>query len=221
MYCAKSYGTVLQEGNYTKWEIKTLNQTRHSGPLFSDSVYGSIYSANATNMTWNLRVNMTFFAHYNGSDSNWQPVGGFNILSYSSVVCTNLTAYNQSNIIQLSALAQINNSEIAGTTYTYWNGKSNGQGVDNSSIKMVCVINTYKYVVSSQKLYNWSTTEQNWILVEDYYMTSNSWTVTSAPPIPGFEFIFLLLALGVIMALFYWRKNKSIKEKHFQIKKLN
>ena len=197
------------EGNYTKTVIDIVNNSKiNMGAIYwVDSVYTSTFSANATNMTWHQVTNRTFACFYNSTNATWLAMASTGMFSMGSVYISNITAINITVWAGLVMFYPVNNSGASGTILTYWNGKTDGTGVDNNSIKVVVTIDSSKYVVMGQKSYNWTTNNNSWTLQTDMYATSASWW-TTAPPIPGFEIAFIALALGGIMAFFLWRKKQ-------------
>ena len=208
IYFSKSSNPSL-EGNYSKYEVTAVNESFIS-TYWLDAVWGSQYMANATNMTWALTTpEGSHMCYYNGTDVSFlTTTGGSGLWVWSTVYCTNQTALNTSfyNTMKIQ-YPNINNTNKNGLTFTYWNGKTDGTGVDNNSVKAVIVVDPTKYVLSSQKFYNWSTASQNWVLKDDSYLIAASWITTTLPPIPGFELMFIILVLGG-MGTYFWRKNR-------------
>ncbi|NHI92999.1 MAG: hypothetical protein EAX96_10895 [Candidatus Lokiarchaeota archaeon] len=217
MYTAKSLTIPQSEGNYTKYQVNDINESyiNYGGQWYwVDAIWADLFSANITNMTWKLIVANSNPAIFNATNTNWLGLSGGGLFSFGimpslvyPVACTNFTKNNLSIYFQLGILG-INNSRVSGTTWTYWNGKTNGDGATNISQKYELVFDTSKYVTISSKIYKWNNETNTWQLKEEGYMISASWITTNSTPIPGFEFIFIALTIGIIMTLYLWRKNK-------------
>ncbi len=121
--------------------------------------------------------------------------------------CSNLTAFEVYLNLTIGQYYQTNQTSINGLNYTYWNGTADGSGVNVNALKAVIILESTKYVTASFEKYNWTGTQ--WELILNTTLVSHSWSVGgNNPPIPGFEFVFIGIALLSLMGLYIWKKNQ-------------
>ena len=217
MTITESVSPAAPVGNMTKAIVTNVNNSQITYPIpfsftaYGDTVYATGWIANATYPTWIQQGTETGMSVYNLTEPNLAAYGGY---FGSALSCTNLTAFNISNFNQFTMYSPpgfaINVSTKVGLTFSYWNGLANGSGISTSSQKVVMTLDPTKYVVSQTQSLMWNTTSMAWDIMLESTMTSYSWSTTT-PPIPGFEFLFITIAMAGIVSVYLLRKRKQIE----------
>ncbi|NHI94921.1 MAG: hypothetical protein EAX96_20700 [Candidatus Lokiarchaeota archaeon] len=207
-------------GKQMKIEVTDVNSS-NAGGMWANTTFASQWVRANNQTSWTLALQEKVFSVYNVTPTNYLMTGGYGGFgigaSYLATVqqsgfvigANNLTAvqkyFNKSWCEDTAA--PFNVSKLTGLNLTLWNGTATGIGAGDGAFKMVMLFNATNNVSTICKIYTWSTSNSEWQLkLETKPLYDFGVYTSSSPPIPGFELIFILVALSSIMGLFLWKK---------------
>ena len=212
----EDYG--MNAGDEIKTNITAVNSSHIPSPsIYADMVFVNVTNRSLATPTWTTLYDESLLAVYNSTDANLMTQSGdagyvlnggiaiYYLQVGSMVGCINETALHLYLNNSIPPYLLTNQSSHSGLTYTYWNGSTDGNGLIPGAKKAVIIFESEKIVSSVYQIYNWTGT--TWDLTLDTKLTSYSWYVPQ-PPIPGFEFVIIGIALISLVGLYFWKKDQ-------------
>ncbi|MHA1785189.1 MAG: hypothetical protein ACTSVE_08325 [Candidatus Helarchaeota archaeon] len=201
-----------QVGTQYKINITAINMSYQSG-YYAKTMSGIFYTRPNPGGSWtqaSVEITLSLYNPSNGSLNSL--TGGFGMGP------ENIVYWNQMGMIfsteNLTAVkiyfekgwpnqGYFNNTDLTGYVLTVWNGTTSGDGlVVGSDQKYVMTFDPTKLTTSLFRIYNW--TSSGWQKYVEVKMGGSS--QTTSPPIPGFETVFILIALSSAMFFYFWKK---------------